>query len=103
MWFFVSDAYYPIKITFHQETRHVPKVGSIYEIIQKVTVKNPASIRGFESNCIIFGDGKVQHFGVGFEDFAPATIYLKCDSLEQKEGKSLKAEWLRYASDWFYI
>ena len=92
MRFLVFDAYYPIDIPFEQKTRYVPKVGSIYEIIQKITVINPVSIRGFKSNCVIFGDGKVQHFGVQFEDFAPATVYLKCDTLEQGEGKSLKAE-----------
>ena len=88
-WGFVSPEDHD-DIGFQEETSYHHIFGVLHMIIQKSTVVNPAKIRGKLYNCVIFGDGKVQHFGVHFEDKPPATIYLKCDSLGLSEEPQLQ-------------
>jgi hypothetical protein len=52
------------RVDFHQETTRKYVLGLLHQIIQKVTVTNPATINNVSYNCTIFGDGTQQHFGV---------------------------------------
>ena len=71
------------RMDFHQDTTKKYILGVLHQVIQKVTVVNPASINGVSYNCIIFGDGTLQHFGIDTGK-DPAEIYLRC--LSNKGG-----------------
>jgi len=42
-------------------------------------------------DCVILGDGKTQHWGIDFDEYAPANIAIKCsptgDGQDQKLGR----------------
>ena len=68
-----------IEIKFWQETSRVVIFDRTIEVVQKTTVENPISIDGKKYDCTIYGDGTVQHFGIEFPKFLPATIYMECE------------------------
>ena len=80
-----DEPYKDHEIEFQDETRYVQLYGVIIKIIQKTTI-NSAKFYGKDYDCTIRGDGTVQHFGIKFKDFEPATFYIKCTS------KSLSGE-----------
>jgi hypothetical protein len=42
--------------------------GVLYVIIQTSRVKNPVKLNNLPYNCVIYGDGELQHFGIDFPD-----------------------------------
>jgi hypothetical protein len=79
-------------IDFEHETTKDIYRGVLLKIIQKTTVKNPVKLNKLSYNCVIFGDGTVQHFGTIFPDQTPAKIYLKCDkNTDQDQQKPIVA------------
>ena len=60
-------------VRLDEEATKIVHRGELFLIIQKVTFKS-ARFYGKEYDCVIVGDGKIQHYGIEFEEFEPATI-----------------------------
>lgn len=73
------------RVNFHQDTIRKYILGVLHQVIQNVTVVNPATFSGTPYNCVILGDGTQQHFGID-GDHDPAEIYLRC--LSSKANQS---------------
>lgn len=71
---YVDDSH---RIIFKEETTYLDHRGVIYNIVQKTTVTS-AVLYGKNYDCTIRGDGKVQHFGIKFDEFDPATFQIMC-------------------------
>ena len=67
-----------INIKFKDEPRYVYHQGLLLMIIERSTVESVDLYGRTDYNCTIIGDGEVQHWGVIFEDYEPATINVRC-------------------------
>ena len=72
------DGYKGHLIEFQEESDYIP-YPFLVRIVQKTTVKS-AKLYGKDCDCVIWGDGKIQHFGIDFKEYEPATIKIKCTS-----------------------
>jgi hypothetical protein len=77
-------------LSFSDETKRTYMGGVLFLITQKSTVNNPVTLNGLPYNCVIYGDGQVQHFGIDFPKYEPAQIYLKCDQITADSSQNLK-------------
>ena len=80
-----------INIKFKDEPSYVYHQGLLLMIIERSTVESVDLYGRTDYNCTIIGDGKVQHWGVIFEEYEPATINVRC-VLPNEETKNLKTE-----------
>jgi hypothetical protein len=63
--------------------------GSLIAIIEKTTLLSVKLYGRTDYNCTILGDGKIQHWGVDFDDYPPVTIVLNCVEPSEVLGLSL--------------
>jgi hypothetical protein len=70
-----------IYIPFIDETKKYYRGGLLVVIIQTSRVDNPVKLNNLPYNCVIYGDGEIQHFGIDIPDYPPAQIYLRCDKI----------------------
>jgi hypothetical protein len=75
-WYHVTNDDY---IFFDQVTTREAFGGNVWKMSQNSTIRNPVRFDKLSYNCVIFGDGKEQHFGTNFTQHEPARVYLKCD------------------------
>ena len=66
------------KIYLDDAPRYESYQGLLFRIVERTTI-NWIRLNGkTDYNCVIIGDGKVQHWGIDFEDHDPATIVIEC-------------------------
>ena len=76
-----SDSSQGHYVYLKDETRYITHFGKLYRIIEKttITIDNPIKLYGrTDYKCVIIGDGKIQHWGVNFKEYEPASITMSC-------------------------
>ena len=86
-WYFMgaSESDEGHQVLFNEDTRYVYHSGKLFFIIQKTTIES-AKLFWKDYNCTIQGDGTVQHWGVDFKEFDPATFYIYCTPIEKNSN-----------------
>ena len=80
-----SDSSQGHYIYLKDEARYISHFGNLYRIIEKTTIRSVKLFGRTDYICTIIGDGKIQHWGVKFKEYEPATINVKC--LESKNSQ----------------
>ena len=65
-------------VSFLEEPRYITYKGVLLKIIEKTTLGDVKVYGSSNYECHIVGDGTVQHWGIEFKDYEPATTTVKC-------------------------
>jgi hypothetical protein len=74
---------------FDGEVRWIAKGGILLAIVHKSRIRNPTTVDGVDYNCIIVGDGEIQHFGLIFPNERKAKFNIKCKRLGTVEKEEV--------------
>lgn len=80
-WSASGDDYKKDSVGFIDETKYYSVGGVLLTIVQKSRVRNPVTLDGLPYSCRLYGDGRIQHFGIEIPDQMPANIYMSCEKV----------------------
>jgi hypothetical protein len=79
-WAYIEKDYKNNQVYFQDESMRYTAGGVLMAIVQKSRVTN-ATFNGLPYKCRVYGDGKIQHFGIDIPDQMPAAILIGCNKI----------------------
>jgi len=71
------------KVFLTDEARYVYLYGQLKMVIVNTTFKSAVLFGRVDYDCMIMGDEEIQHWGINFDKYKPATVRIRC--LEPRE------------------